>query len=135
MMKNRAAAVPMMTSTGGGDVFDDLSIESKEELVHKIFVFQDMPSTANDRLPASLRDELRRAASLKAMDILFKKTSMKVCEQRDLLHDIFHGNPSKNIISSTHQLCNAEGIFSALFEDRTGGTVEACPVLVLVDLR
>ena len=47
---------------------------------------------STERSPASLRDEIRRALSLRALDVLHKKNSMKVCEQRQLMYDMFHGD-------------------------------------------
>ena len=58
------------------EYLDDATIVSS-----RIVKIDNMPTT-NDRLPATVRDELRRVVAVRSMDILFKKTSMKVSEQR-----------------------------------------------------
>lgn len=75
-----------------------------------------MPST--ERLPASIRDELRRAVALYCMDIVYRKDSMKVAQMRSLMFDLYHGNDTKDIISHVKLLCNGEGVFADLFEER-----------------
>ena len=92
---------------------EDVSIVSSSVPIDII-----MP-TATDRLPAIIRDELRRVVAVRSMDILFKKTSMKVSEQRQLMYDMFHGNVRKSIIAGVHQLCAAQDVYSDMFEDRT----------------
>ena len=72
-----------------------------------------------ERLPAIIRDELRRVVALKCFDTLFRRDSCKITEQRDLMYDMFHGNQRRNIISVCDQLCHGEGIYGGLFEDRT----------------
>ena len=87
----------------------------------------------NERLPAIIRDELRRVVALKCFDTLFRRDSLKVSEQQKLLFNLFHGNEKRNIISTVHQLCTAQEIFSEMFEERsdivlsrqTGATEEA----------
>ena len=83
-----------------------------------IIIASNMPTTI-DRLPATLREELRRCIALKGMDVLYKKSSMKVCEQRSFMYDAFHGNRSRGVISMVHQLCAGAEEFAELFEDRT----------------
>ena len=74
-----------------------------------------MPSVGGDQLPASLREELRRTITVKGSDILFKKPSMKACEQRQLMYDLFHRNQSKNVIASIHHLCQGTHECAELF--------------------
>ena len=65
-----------------------------------------MPIVNEHRLPAKVRDELRRLICLKCYDLVFKKDSMQVNEQRE--HDSYHGNAKKETISIVSQVCAAE---------------------------
>ena len=84
----------------------------------KVFIVN-MPLNANERLPAILRDELRRVVALKCFDVLFRRDRLKISEQRDLVYDMFHGNERRNVISICDQLCSGDDIFADLYEDRT----------------
>ena len=70
----------------------------------------------NERVPAGIRDELRRTVALYCMDIIYKKDPMKVNAMRQLMYDLYHGNPSKNTISHVKLLCAGEEIFESMFE-------------------
>ena len=76
-----------------------------------------MPPTNADRIPAAIRDELRRAVALYCMDVIYRKDPMKVNQMRTTMFDMYHGNSKKNIISHVDMLCRAEDVFSDLFED------------------
>ena len=80
---------------------------------------ENMPPSdrSTERSPASLRDEICRALSLRALDALHKKNSMKVCEQRQSMCDVFHGDKNRNVTSSVHQLSLAEDACADMFED------------------
>ena len=75
-----------------------------------------MPPNKEERLPASIRDELRRLVGLKCLDVLFRRDSMKVSEQWDLMFDLFHGNQNTGTISNVSLLVGAEEAFEDLFE-------------------
>ena len=116
----------MSTAVGEDDDFSILSCWSPKQKVVIVNLSSSlvtdnnkMSSAPTDRLPASLREELRRVVSLKGLDVLFKKSSMKVLEQRQLMHDMFHGNKQKNMMPAIHQPCEGDGVFKDLFEDRT----------------
>ena len=68
-----------------------------------------MPPINADRLPASIRDELRRAVGLYCLDIVFQRDAMKVAQMRKLMH--------------VQLLCNGEDMFSDLFENRQDNVV------------
>ena len=70
----------------------------------------------DDRLPASIRDELLRLVGLKCFDVLFRRDSMKVSEQWDLMFDLFHGNQNNGTISNVALLVEGGKIFEELFE-------------------
>ena len=79
----------MSTAVDHEEVEDDFSIMSCCWSPQKKVVIVNVPlevstrtkmsSSTTDRLPAALREELRRLVALKGMGILFKKSSMKVC--------------------------------------------------------
>ena len=101
------------------DADDGSSLSSGSFIIDRQVKIVNMPSVGGDRLPASLREELRRVITVKGLDILFKKPSMKVCEQRQLMYDLFHGNRSKNVMASICHLYQGTHECAELFEDRT----------------
>ena len=94
---------------------------TSESIVDGSIIFDNMPT--NERLPAAIRDELRRAVALYCMDIVFQKGSMKVANQRGLMFDLYHGNDGKNVISHVKMLCNGGELFDDLFEERVENVV------------
>ena len=80
-----------------------------------------MPS--NERVPASIRDELRRTVALYCMDIIYKKDPMKVNAMRQLMHDLYHGNQTKRTISHVKLLCAGEEMFESMFEEKIENVV------------
>ena len=85
---------------------------------HIFYHFSNMPSVRDDRISATLRDELRRVVSLQCLDIVYRRDSMTVAQQRNAMFDLFHGCEGSNTISYCYQLCNAESPFDKMFEDR-----------------
>ena len=99
------------------------SITSNQSPIrHNIFI-ANMPPKTDDRLPALIRDELRRAVALYCLDIIFQKDSMKVAQMRKIMFDLYHGNELLRVISHVQMLWNGEQIFEELFEDRHDNVV------------
>ena len=75
-------------------------------------------NSAKVTLPASIRDELRRAMSLKCPNKVHLSSKMKVKDIIDLMFHLFHGCPRKEIISSVDLLLQREGPYSRIFEEK-----------------
>ena len=66
----------------------EVSSITSESLIDRVIIINMPPPTT--RLPASIRDELRRAVALYCMDIIYKKDAMKVSAMRSLMFDLYH---------------------------------------------
>ena len=88
------------------------SLTSRSPIGRHIII-SNMPPTNNnnDRIPASIRDELRRAVALYCLDIVFQRDSMKVAQMRKLMFDLYHGNDKMRIISHVQLLCDGKEMF------------------------
>ena len=105
----------------GGSVASSVTLDSAIDVGRSIVLFSNMPTV--DRIPAAIRDELRRVVSLYCMDVIYRRDPMKVAQMRNLMFDLYHGNQSKGVISHVNMLCCADDIFSDLFEDRHDNVV------------
>lgn len=76
------------------------------------------------RLPAALRDELRRTLAVKCYDSVCGMPSMKVSEQHLWMFQLYHGD-GKDGISNVDLLCKGQRPYQDLFEQvETGNVVD-----------
>ena len=81
------------------------------------FLIINMPSASNgDRLPAWVRDELRRVISLKCFDTLFKRDGMTVKEQRVMMENLYHGNANKGILAHSNLFITGQPPYTEIFD-------------------
>jgi hypothetical protein len=68
------------------------------------------------RLPADLRNEIRRTLSLKGLAHVYSKTQMTQKSIGSLMEDIYHGNESKGIHSHVDQFVKGGRPFTDMFD-------------------
>ena len=98
----------------GGRMEDDLSTIASDcysKASQQTSIIINMPAV-NDRLPAALREELRRCISLKGLDLSHKKSSMKVCEQRQFMHGCFHGQQQQERMHVTKTMMKIRAVMT-----------------------
>ena len=75
------------------------------------------------RLPATLRDELRRTLAIKCYNTICGMSSMKVSEQHLWMFRLYHGDQGDGI-SNLDLLCKGESPYDDLFKHvKTGNVV------------
>ena len=76
------------------------------------------PKKTTKRLPAALRDELRRTIAIKCYDTIYSMPSMKVSEQHSRMYKLYHGdNNNIDAISNLDLFCKGLSPFDNLFDD------------------
>ena len=99
----------------GSSVASSISTKSSFD---KSINFCNMPPAKDiDRLPASIRDELRLVVALYCMEIIFQKNAMKVAEMRQLMFNLYHGNDRTNTFTCDIYLVEIADNVSAFFDD------------------
>jgi hypothetical protein len=75
-----------------------------------------VPVPTKFRLPADLRNEIRRTLSLKGLANVYSKTQMSQKSIASLMEDIYHGNEKKGIMSHVDQFVKGSRPFAELFD-------------------
>ena len=83
------------------------------------------PTSKKTLLPGSVRNELRRAVSLKCLNKVHLSDKMKVKHEQEMMFDLFHGCPRKEIVSNLDLLLQREGPYATMFEEKEQRMVTA----------
>jgi hypothetical protein len=75
-----------------------------------------MSSLAKCRLPAELRNEIRRTAALKGLAYVYSRKTMSQKDIISILFDCYHGNDKKGIASQVEQIVAASPPFNILYD-------------------
>jgi hypothetical protein len=78
-----------------------------------------VPAIRVERLPSSIRDELRAAAAMKCHEIISRKGTLKLHQIHDYMFKFFHGDASSNAPSTLDQLVTGQDQFQNLFVHST----------------
>jgi hypothetical protein len=70
------------------------------------------------RIPANVRNELRRVLAVKCLSYIFACEKMKVKDQQHLVEERYHGEESKRVILHKDLLCKGQGVYAYLYEER-----------------
>jgi hypothetical protein len=77
------------------------------------------PNTKFERLPSSIRDELRATVAMKCHEIVSRKGTLKGQQIHDYMYKYFHGDASSNTPSTLDQLLTGQDQFNKLFVKST----------------